>query len=139
MNAMVIPRVTSSETSRFIGLTMVCGAVLNVFFVTTVATIFRPLSLFKVEVKMLQRASYLESVSAALKQCRAGNLATMRGSVIWFALAVAWGLDCGLALFHHNWVQGSLTGFFACCFFAVGLSFRKRERKVLRRGVRQSR
>jgi hypothetical protein len=81
----------------------------------------------------------LESVSAALKQCRAGNLATMRGSVIWFALAIAWGLDCVLALFHHNWVQGGLTGFFACCFFAVGLAFRKRERKVLRRGARQSR
>jgi hypothetical protein len=63
----------------------------------------------------------------------------MRGSIIWFALAVAWGLDCVLALFHHNWVQGSLTGFFAGCFFAVGLAFRKRERKLLRRGARQGR
>ena len=51
----------------------------------------------------------------------------MRGSVIWFALAAAWGLDCGLAFFHHNRVQAALTGFFACCFFAAGLGFRKRE------------
>ena len=70
---------------------------------------------------MLQPGLYLGSVSAASKECRAGNLATMRGSVIWFALAVAWGLDSALALFHHNRVQGGLTGFFACCFFAVGL------------------
>ena len=84
---------------------------------------------------MLQPRPYIGSVSAALKQCRAGNLATMRGSVIWFALAVAWGLDCALALFRQNWVQGCLTGFFACCFFAFGLAFRKRERKLLRRGA----
>jgi hypothetical protein len=51
----------------------------------------------------------------------------MRGSVIWFALAAAWGVDCGLAFFHHNWVQVALTGFFACCFFAAGVVFRKRE------------
>jgi hypothetical protein len=57
----------------------------------------------------------------------------MRGSVIWFVLAVAWGVDCVLAFFHHNRVQGGLTGFFACCFFAAGLGFRKRERKVMRR------
>lgn len=62
----------------------------------------------------------------------------MRGSVIWFALAVAWALDSVLALFHHNRVQGGLTGFFACCFFVVGLAFRKRERKLVRRGPRQS-
>jgi hypothetical protein len=53
----------------------------------------------------------------------------MRGSVIWFALAAGWGLDCILALVHHNRVQGGLTGFFALCFFAVGVVFRKRERK----------
>jgi hypothetical protein len=57
----------------------------------------------------------------------------MRGSVIWFALAAAWGLDCLLALIRHNPVQGALTGFFACCFLAVGLIFRKRERKLMRR------
>jgi hypothetical protein len=57
----------------------------------------------------------------------------MRGSVIWFALAIAWGLDCILALFRHNRLQGALTGFFACCFLAVGLAFRKREREVHRR------
>jgi hypothetical protein len=53
----------------------------------------------------------------------------MRGSVIWFVLAVAWGVDCLLALFHHNRVQAGLTAFFACCFFVVGLFFRRRERK----------
>jgi hypothetical protein len=53
----------------------------------------------------------------------------MRGSVIWFALAVAWWVDCALAFFHHHVVQGGLTAFFACCFFAVGLYFRKRERR----------
>jgi hypothetical protein len=57
----------------------------------------------------------------------------MRGSVIWFALAVAWGLDCLLALIRHNLVQGALTAFFACCFLAAGLFFRKRERKLMRR------
>ena len=36
---MVIPRTTSSETSRRIGLTMVCGAVVTAFLVTVVATI----------------------------------------------------------------------------------------------------
>jgi hypothetical protein len=73
------------------------------------------------------------SVSAASKECRAGNLATMRGSVIWFVLAVAWWADSVLAFFHHNLVQAGLTGFFACCFFAAGLYFRKRERRVTRR------
>ena len=57
----------------------------------------------------------------------------MRGSVIWFALAAAWGLDCLLALIRHNLVQSALTAFFACCFLATGLVFRKRERKLMRR------
>jgi hypothetical protein len=57
----------------------------------------------------------------------------MRGSVIWFALAAAWGIDCLLALIRHNPTQGALAGFFACCFFATGLLFRKRERKLMRR------
>jgi hypothetical protein len=56
------------------------------------------------------------------------NLAAMRRSVIWFVLAVAWGIDCALALFHHNRLQSALTALFACCFFAAGLAFRKRER-----------
>jgi hypothetical protein len=51
----------------------------------------------------------------------------MRRSVIWFALAAAWGLDSGLAFFHHNLVQAALTAFFACCFLAAGVAFRKRE------------
>lgn len=57
----------------------------------------------------------------------------MRGSVIWFALAAAWGVDCLLAILHHNWVQVGLTAFSACCFFAVGLFFLRRERKLTRR------
>jgi hypothetical protein len=57
----------------------------------------------------------------------------MRGSIIWFTLAAAWGLDCLLALIRHNLVQGALTAFFACCFLAAGLFFRKRERKLMRR------
>jgi hypothetical protein len=56
----------------------------------------------------------------------------MRGSVIWFALAAAWGLDCLLALIRHNPVQSALTGFFACCFLAAGLIFRKREQSYPR-------
>ena len=60
----------------------------------------------------------------------------MRGSVIWFVLAVAWGVDCLLALFHHNRVQAGLTAFFACCFFVVGLFFRKREQKRKNSGRR---
>jgi hypothetical protein len=57
----------------------------------------------------------------------------MRGSVIWLVLAAAWGIDCLLAFFHHNRLQGGLTAFFACCFLAVGFFFRKRERKVMRK------
>jgi hypothetical protein len=57
----------------------------------------------------------------------------MRGSLIWFALAAAWGLDCLLALIRHNPVQGALTAFFACCFLAAGLFFRKREQAYPRR------
>jgi hypothetical protein len=75
---------------------------------------------------------FLEAISGKL-EVKCSNLATMRGSVIWFVLAVAWGADCVLAFFHHNRVQGILTGCFACCFFAAGLGFRKRERKVMRR------
>ena len=57
----------------------------------------------------------------------------MRGSIIWFVLAAAWGLDCLLALIRHNLVQGALTAFFACCFLAAGLFFRKREQAYPRR------
>jgi hypothetical protein len=57
----------------------------------------------------------------------------MRGSVIWFVLAVAWAVDCLLAFFHHNRVQAVLTALFACCFLVVGLLFRKRERKLIRK------
>jgi hypothetical protein len=57
----------------------------------------------------------------------------MRRSAIWFVLAVAWAVDCVLAFFHHNRVQAGLTAFFACCFLAVGLLFRNRERKLLRK------
>jgi hypothetical protein len=60
------------------------------------------------------------------------NLDAMRRSVIWFALAAAWGLDSGLAFFHNNSLQGALTGFFACCFLAAGLAFRKREQAARR-------
>jgi hypothetical protein len=57
----------------------------------------------------------------------------MRGSLIWFAVAAAWGLDSLLALIRHNPAQSALAGFFACCFLATGLVFRKRERKLMRR------
>jgi hypothetical protein len=57
----------------------------------------------------------------------------MRGSHIWFALAAAWGFDCLLALIRHNQVQAALTALSACCFLAVGLFLRKRERKLMRR------
>jgi hypothetical protein len=57
----------------------------------------------------------------------------MRRSTIWFVLAVVWAVDCLLSLFRHNWVQASLTAFFACCFLAVALFFRKRERKLMRK------
>jgi membrane protein implicated in regulation of membrane protease activity len=50
--------------------------------------------------------------------------------MIWFAIAAAWGLDCVLALLHRNWVQAALTAFFALCFLAIGLLFRKRERRT---------
>jgi hypothetical protein len=53
----------------------------------------------------------------------------MRGSIIWFVLATAWGADCALAFFHHNRLQAGLTAFFACCFLAAGLILRKRERR----------
>jgi hypothetical protein len=53
----------------------------------------------------------------------------MRGSVIWFVLAVAWALDGVLALFRHNRLQAGLTALFACCFLAAGLLYRKREQK----------
>ena len=61
----------------------------------------------------------------------------MRGSVIWFVLAVAWAVDCLLASVHHNRVQAGLTAFFACCFLAAGVAFRKRERKAVRRSDKQ--
>ena len=57
----------------------------------------------------------------------------MRRSVIWFLLAVGWGIDCALALFHHNRLQSALTGFFACCFLVAGLFLRKREQRAMRR------
>jgi hypothetical protein len=57
----------------------------------------------------------------------------MRGSVIWFVLAVAWAVDCLLAFFHHNRVQAGLTALFACCFLAAGLFLRQRERKLIRK------
>jgi hypothetical protein len=57
----------------------------------------------------------------------------MRGSVIWFIMAVAWALDAVLSLFKHNSLQVGLTAFFACCFLAIGLFFRKRELKQHRR------
>jgi hypothetical protein len=47
----------------------------------------------------------------------------MRRSVIWFVLAVAWGVDCLLAFFHHNRVQAGLTALF----------FRKREQNPSRK------
>jgi hypothetical protein len=57
----------------------------------------------------------------------------MRGSVIWFVLAIAWAVDCLLAFFHHNRLQAGLTALFACCFLAVGLFFRNREQKLTHR------
>jgi hypothetical protein len=53
----------------------------------------------------------------------------MRRSVIWFVLSAGWGLDCVLAAFQRNRVQVALTGFFALCFLAIGLYFRKREQR----------
>ena len=104
---MVIPRTTSSETNRRIG--VVCGAVVVV------------------TVLLVTEVAMLGSVSAALKECRAANLPTMRGSIIWFALAAGWAIDCLLSLFRHNHQQAALTAFFACCFLAAALILRKRE------------
>jgi len=58
-----------------------------------------------------------------------GNLTLMRRSLIWFLLALAWGLDCVLAFAHHNRLQAGLTAFFSGCFLLAGLLFRKQERK----------
>jgi hypothetical protein len=55
----------------------------------------------------------------------------MRRSVIWFVLAAAWAFDGVLALFQRNHVQAGLTAFFACCFLAAGLFFRKRQQRRL--------
>ena len=57
----------------------------------------------------------------------------MRGSIIWFALAIAWGVDAVLALVRHNQMQAALTALFAFCFLAAGVFFRKREQKLYRR------
>ena len=57
----------------------------------------------------------------------------MRRSHIWFALAAAWALDCLLACYHRNNMQGALTAFIACCFVGVGLAYRKQEQKRARR------
>ena len=59
----------------------------------------------------------------------------MRRSLIWFLLALAWGLDCVLSISHRNWLQGSLTALFAGCFLVIGLYFRKRERTAIRRNL----
>ena len=88
--------------------------VVTVFFATVAATRFPP--------DTGKCICCVEAVS------RAANLATMRGSTIWFALAVAWGADCVLSLFHHNRLQAFLTALFATCFLAVGVAFRRRER-----------
>jgi hypothetical protein len=56
----------------------------------------------------------------------------MRGSVIWFVLAVAWAFDSLLAFLHHNRRQAGLTAFFACCFLIVGFYLRKREQRLTR-------
>jgi hypothetical protein len=61
----------------------------------------------------------------------------MRGSIIWFVLALAWGIDGILAAVHRNHPQAVLTAFFACCFFAAGLMYRKRERRAARRSDKQ--
>ena len=61
----------------------------------------------------------------------------MRGSIIWFVLAIAWGVDGILAAVHRNHLQAVLTAFFACCFLTAGLAFRKRERKPKRRSDKQ--
>jgi hypothetical protein len=58
------------------------------------------------------------------------NLATMRASVIWLVLAMAWGIDSALAFIRHNRQQTALTAFFACCFLTAGLALRKRERRA---------
>ena len=57
----------------------------------------------------------------------------MRRSVIWFVLAMAWAVDCALAVLHHNRLQSALTALFTCCFLATGLAFRKREQRATRR------
>jgi hypothetical protein len=57
----------------------------------------------------------------------------MRGSIIWFALAIAWGVDAALALARHNHLQAALTALFACCFLVAALFFRKREQSLFRR------
>lgn len=56
----------------------------------------------------------------------------MRRSYIWFAVAAAWTLDFLLALSHRKHLQAALTAFFACCFLAAALAYRKREQKTQR-------
>jgi len=58
----------------------------------------------------------------------------MRRSLIWFALALFWSLDSLLALRRHNRQQVLLTALFACCFLAIGIVFRVKERRRLRSG-----
>jgi hypothetical protein len=54
----------------------------------------------------------------------------MRGSIVWFVVALAWGVDAVLCVVRHNVPQSGLTALFAGCFFVVGLVFRKKEQKA---------
>src|ERR1700744_1361316 len=98
MNAMVMPRTTSRDTKRRIAPAVGAVVVVTVLLVTEVA----------------MQGGY-----------QAVNLASMRGSVIWFVVASAWVLDSILAFFRHNRSQAGLTLFFAACFLVIGLIFRK--------------
>ena len=57
---------------------------------------------------------------------------SMRRSMLWFLISAAWALDCVLALVHSNRQQVVLTAFFAAVFLAVGLLYRKKERRTPR-------
>ncbi len=59
--------------------------------------------------------------------------ALMRRYFVWYGLAVLWVVIAVIGWIRHHSAQAALPALFACCFFAVGLYIRRRDKSHLRR------
>lgn len=65
-------------------------------------------------------------------RCRARYAGTSMRALIWYVLAIGWGIESGISFFRHQNGHAVLTAVIALIFAFVGWMVRRHDRRQLR-------